>query len=322
MSDKCPQCGSVIRNVVEKTGGMHNALWECGTIRSSSGKLYPSPRCIVWERDQLLARIAEQEATIDLAESRLSDWITDEGSHDVGTLPELINSLRRLIQTTEHGRESAWELDRKHIAEMEAELAAGARELRRYVEGNGFQWCDDESTVFNVTTAIGLMGGTLAILNPKVKELEAELSRLRDNPRTPDVCHRCKISIGAADATVTEGGRHYHALCKVADRAEAAERERDSLRDELAAMRSRQGADDDALPLSNEWLTETLGDQWILRVENGNLNIMDERPDEDEEQELAAWFQMVGRHDMVCVRPEIKTRGDVRALAKALGVKG
>jgi hypothetical protein len=90
---------------------------------------------------------------------------------------------------------------------------------------------------------------------------------------------------------------------------------------ELSRLLSRQGADDDAEPLTYAWLTATLGAQWILRVENGNLIIMDERPgdDEDEEQELAAWFQMVGRYDMVCVRPEIKTRGDVRRLVAALG---
>lgn len=143
--------------------------------------------------------------------------------------------------------------------------------------------------------------------------LRAELSRLRENPRTARTCHRCKISIGACDATVSEGERHYHALCKVVERADAAEAEVD-------ALRSRLGADDDDLPLSNEWLTATLGDAWIIEVENGKLNIMDERPgdDEDEEQELAAWFQMVGRFDMVCVRPEVKTRGDVRRLVAAL----
>jgi hypothetical protein len=53
-------------------------------------------------------------------------------------------------------------------------VKAGTAELRRYVEGNGFQWCDDESTVFNVTTALGLMGGS-------IDALRAENERLHDN---------------------------------------------------------------------------------------------------------------------------------------------
>lgn len=57
---------------------------------------------------------------------------------------------------------------------LRAEVKAGTAELRRYVEGNGFQWCDDESTVFNVTTALGLMGGS-------IDALRAENERLHDN---------------------------------------------------------------------------------------------------------------------------------------------
>lgn len=49
----------------------------------------------------------------------------------------------------------------KELFSLNHSIAAGTRELRAYVEGNGFTWIEDESTVFNVTTAIGLMGGTI-----------------------------------------------------------------------------------------------------------------------------------------------------------------
>lgn len=59
---------------------------------------------------------------------------------------------------------------RAELADLERQVDAGTRELRRYVEGNGFTWCEDEDTVFNVTTAIGWMGGAIDELHRKLAE--------------------------------------------------------------------------------------------------------------------------------------------------------
>lgn len=91
--------------------------------------------------------------------------------------------------------------------------------------------------------------------------------------------------------------------------------------DELSRLRSRLGADDDEL-ITHEWMTATYGPKWSIPVENGVIHVFDECPyefgEDDYEETLAPWFQMAGRHDMVCVRPKIKTRGDVRRLLAAL----
>lgn len=54
------------------------------------------------------------------------------------------------------------------------EVEAGIREMRLYVEGAGFEWCEDESAVFNVTTALGLLRGTIDNLQDEIKALEAK----------------------------------------------------------------------------------------------------------------------------------------------------
>lgn len=64
---RCPHCGAAERREVEKTGAMKNALWDCGTVRSSSGKNYQSDRCVVRERDRLEAKVAELERERDAA---------------------------------------------------------------------------------------------------------------------------------------------------------------------------------------------------------------------------------------------------------------
>lgn len=56
---------------------------------------------------------------------------------------------------------------------LEQQVEAGTQELRRYVEGNGFTWCEEETTVFNVTTALGLLGGTVEAQNGIIQQLEA-----------------------------------------------------------------------------------------------------------------------------------------------------
>lgn len=52
------------------------------------------------------------------------------------------------------------------------EVNAGIREMRLYVEGAGFEWCEDESAVFNVTTALGLLRGTIGNLNENYGALQ------------------------------------------------------------------------------------------------------------------------------------------------------
>lgn len=59
-------------------------------------------------------------------------------------------------------------------------LAAGIAELRRYVEGNGFKWCEDEDAVFNVTTALGLMGGTIEVLQAENAAAHARIAALSE----------------------------------------------------------------------------------------------------------------------------------------------
>ena len=60
------------------------------------------------------------------------------------------------------------------IAELETELERGAHELRRYVEGNGFEWQEDETAVWNATTAIGWLGGALAAIHKRGPEWRCE----------------------------------------------------------------------------------------------------------------------------------------------------
>lgn len=107
----------------------------------------------------------------------------------------------------------------------------------------------------------------------RIAELEAELSRLRDNPRTNDTCHKCKTSIRANDATVTEGGRKYHALCKVAERAEAAERERDSLQADNERVHALLLAAMDAITEGINRYSAAENEVERLRGENERLGI-------------------------------------------------
>lgn len=81
---------------------------------------------------------------------------------------------------------AAWSARDAEIARLTADNAAlreqlskGTAELRRYVEGNGFTWCEDESTVFNVTTAIGLMGGQIEAQKQNVSALREAVAVLR-----------------------------------------------------------------------------------------------------------------------------------------------
>ena len=79
---------------------------------------------------------------------------------DETIIGSVITDAKRLVKTLE-----------SELAAARQEAADGTAELRRYVEGNGFTWCDDESTVFNATTAIGLMGGALAAQKEKIRKM-------------------------------------------------------------------------------------------------------------------------------------------------------
>ncbi len=97
--------------------------------------------------------------------------------HDLqDTLVRQRNELREELRgECEHGERLTKKQDR-----LQEELEDGTKELRRYVEGNGFTWCEYETTVFNVTTALGLLGGEIKALVGQRKELQAELDALKD----------------------------------------------------------------------------------------------------------------------------------------------
>jgi len=79
---------------------------------------------------------------------------------DETIIGSIIDDARRLVKTLE-----------SQLAAARQEAADGTAELRRYVEANGFAWCDEESTVFNVTTALGWMGGALATQKETIRKL-------------------------------------------------------------------------------------------------------------------------------------------------------
>lgn len=67
----CPLCRLPVENIVEHSNGTRNITYECGTIRSASGKQYQSQRCVVRERDRLEAKVDELEAELSRLRSRL-----------------------------------------------------------------------------------------------------------------------------------------------------------------------------------------------------------------------------------------------------------
>lgn len=79
--------------------------------------------------------------------------------------------------------------ERVRLEDLEAQLSAGTTELRRYVEGNGFEWCEQESTVFNVTTAIGWLSGALQEAQRKLAEMQAR------------TCATCKLQLKGLNHT-------------------------------------------------------------------------------------------------------------------------
>ncbi len=68
------------------------------------------------------------------------------------------------------------------IVELQAELDAGTKELRQHVEANGFKWCEDETTVSNITMALYWMGGESRMCHER---LDA-----RDKPGAKIYCAR------------------------------------------------------------------------------------------------------------------------------------
>ena len=77
------------------------------------------------------------------------------------------------------------------IVELQAELDAGAKELRRYVEGNGFIWCEEETTVFNVVSALGWMGGEIKMCHERLDKRDepgAKIYCARDGRRFNKIC--------------------------------------------------------------------------------------------------------------------------------------
>ena len=83
-----------------------------------------------------------------------------------GTIPTTMPSNEEILE--------------QRLAAVIAELRRGSAELRKYVEGNGFEWNENETTVFNVTTAIGLLGGTVEELRKHLAAAEARCERLRE----------------------------------------------------------------------------------------------------------------------------------------------
>lgn len=69
------------------------------------------------------------------------------------------------------------------------EYDAGVAELKRYVEANGFTWQEDQTVVFNVTTAMGWMGGEIETCHETINALRARVivleSKLFDESSTP-----------------------------------------------------------------------------------------------------------------------------------------
>lgn len=84
------------------------------------------------------------------------------------------DELEHAQPTTEPAETGAGEAD--DYARLSKQVERGTAELRRYVEGNGFTWCDDEDTVFNVTTALGWMGGTIEALRDELTATRARLA--------------------------------------------------------------------------------------------------------------------------------------------------
>lgn len=68
---------------------------------------------------------------------------------------------------------------RQQLADTIANRDAGVIELRKWVEGAGFTWCEDETAVFNVTTALGWLRGEVESSHERIAALEAERDELR-----------------------------------------------------------------------------------------------------------------------------------------------
>lgn len=83
-----------------------------------------------------------------------------------------MNQRQRAKLALQKVREIDVQLEREismYIDQMDKGIAI----MRRYVEANGFQWNEDQSVVFNVTTAIGWMGGTIEALREKEGKYKA-----------------------------------------------------------------------------------------------------------------------------------------------------
>jgi hypothetical protein len=118
------------------------------------------PRC-AW-----CGAVLEAEPLDTVAERIIAHMCTCE-QHPVYWLNKRIETLAANVVDAEVRAEAA-----------ACELAAGTAELRRYVESNGFVWCETESTVFNVTTAIGLLAGTIEALRAELAEQRATTQAL------------------------------------------------------------------------------------------------------------------------------------------------
>ena len=91
---------------------------------------------------------------------------------------DVLENAEATLDSSTTGRDLLAEL--ASLREQSKQLTAGTAELRRYVEGNGFTWQEDETTVFNVTTAIGWLGGTVGTLRERVRELVGALNLPRE----------------------------------------------------------------------------------------------------------------------------------------------
>lgn len=119
----------------------------------------------------------------------LSSQISTLNSDEFAELSQIPNThISRLRDDRDrlHGEVEQYEKKLQEMArtlvELEGKVASlklvqdGERnEIRKYVEGNGFQWQDDRSTAFNATTAIGWLGGALETAKKAAEDLERSL---------------------------------------------------------------------------------------------------------------------------------------------------
>jgi DNA repair exonuclease SbcCD ATPase subunit len=100
--------------------------------------------------------------------------------------------------------EDAYKISVDRVQELDTlkeQMRKGTAELRRYVEGNGFTWCDEESTVFNVTTAIGWMGGAIDALRKENEELKNIPLREELHALKEEACQFCGHTYADCKAT-------------------------------------------------------------------------------------------------------------------------